>query len=124
MEIVNNDKKRFSFSGEFSKGNQRRKHARIPVEINASFTYIDANNQFTDKCLITSLSTGGLGIEANAVLLKGDIITVIFALDGNIIKEDLQITRTHGKDVGGKFIGPNKKNVEIIQDYIYGKIFK
>ncbi len=117
-------KKKFTFTGSYEKGAQRRKHARISVEIKGTFTYMDANNKFTETCLITSLSTGGLGFETNVVLLKGDIITVIFPLEGYIIKEDAQITRTHGKEVGCKFVDPKPTNVKKIQEYIYKKLFQ
>lgn len=121
---LSDGKKKFTFSGVYKEGIQRRKHARIPVEIRGTFTYMDANNKFTAQCLITSLSTGGLGFETNAVLFKGDIITVIFPLEGYIIKEDARITRTHGKEVGCKFVEPNPENVKHIQEYIYKRIFQ
>lgn len=115
--------KSFEFSQIYKKGLQRRKHPRIPVEIKAQFIYKDVNNKFKSNCLITSLSTGGLGFETNAVLVPNDIITVIFPLEGCIIEEDAKITRVQGKEVGCKFIEPNPQNVKIIQNYIHKKIF-
>ncbi|MBN1898343.1 MAG: PilZ domain-containing protein [Spirochaetes bacterium] len=117
-------KKNFTFSQGYKEGIQRRKHARIPVEIKSTFTYMDAYNKYTDTCLITSLSTGGVGFETNGVLLKGDVITIIFPMEGFIIKEDAMITRTHGKEIGCKFIDPKKDNVKKIQEFIYKKIFQ
>jgi len=118
------DDKPFIFSQVYNKGEQRRKFPRIPVEIRGTFIYKDVNTEFVEKCLITSLSIGGLGFETSAVLLKDDIITVSFPLENKIIKEDAKITRVQGKEAGCKFISPNPENTALIQNYIHNKLFK
>ncbi len=118
------DKKKFRFDGTFNKEiAQKRKNARIPVEIKASFTYIDASNNINDTCVITNLSTGGLAFETNTILLKGDVITISFPLSGKMLKEDAKITRTTGREYGCKFITPSEQDVNYIQQYIYKKLF-
>ncbi len=118
------DKKKFKFDGVYNKEiAQKRKNARIPVEIKGTFIYMDVDNKITDKCIITNLSTGGVAFETNAVLLRGDIITISFPLSGTIIKEEAQITRNTGREVGCRFLHPDPRNVEIIQQYIYKKLF-
>ncbi len=122
--MFSEDKKKFKFDGTFNKEiAQMRKNARIPVEIDGTFTYIDATNRIKDTCTITNLSTGGLAFETNTVLLKGDIITISFPLSGRMIKEDGQITRNTGREYGCKFVNPSPENVNFIQQYIYKKLF-
>lgn len=113
----------YSFSGKYNDGVQKRKNARIPVEINGTFKYMDAKNTINDKCLLTSLSTGGVAFKSGCVLLVGDVIDITFMLDNKIIIETCKITTIHGREVGARFVSPNKDNVEVIQKFIYKKLF-
>ncbi len=117
------ENKKFVFTRLEPEIAHRRKHARIPVEIKGTLTYADAEKRFTSPILITSLSTGGLGFETNAVILPGDFISVSFPLEGKIITENAQITRRTGKEAGCRFLSPNPENVKLIQQYIYKKVF-
>lgn len=117
------DNKKFIFSNKFKKDVQKRKNARIPVEIRASFVYMDANQKTTDTCLINSLSTGGLAFESSSVLNLGDVITVNFILEGHVMSEVCRVTRTHGKEAGCRFISPFPQNTGIISGFIYKKLF-
>lgn len=113
----------YSFRGKYKDGVQKRKNARIPVEINATFKYMDTENTINDSCLLTSLSTGGLAFKSSCVLLEGDVIVITFLLNSKIIIESCKITRIRGREVGVKFNSPGKENVEVIQRYIYKKLF-
>lgn len=114
---------KLSFADAYSSKAQKRKHARIPVEIQGSFIYKNINTTVTGQCTIISLSTGGLSIRTSTVLLRNDVISITFAIGKNVINEFCKITRMHGKELGCKFTNPLKENIEIIQEFIYGKIF-
>jgi len=114
---------RLSFSEGYSAKEQKRKHARIPVELKGSFVYKSIDSTVTDQCMITNLSTGGMAIRTGMVLIKGDVISITFTIGKNVVNEFCRVTRTHGKEVGLKFTSPSRDNVEIIQNYIYGKVF-
>lgn len=115
--------KKLTFSGKYVEGDQKRKNPRIPVEIQGNFIYMDSENKFTEKCMISSLSTGGISFSTSAVLLKGDVVVITFTLENKAITADCQITRTHGKEVGSRFLNPSEDSVRVIQQYIYKKIF-
>jgi hypothetical protein len=117
------DNRKFIFSTKYMNEEQKRRNARIPVEIKGSFVYMDANSKFTDVCLVNSISTGGLAFESSSVLNRGDVITVTFLLESRLISEVCRVTRTHGKEVGCKFTGPSPQNTEIIGGFIYKKLF-
>ncbi|MDD5066577.1 MAG: PilZ domain-containing protein [bacterium] len=117
------ENKKFILSQKYSNVDQRRKNARIPVEIRGSFVFMDASSKISDLCLVNSLSTGGLAIEASSVLSIGDVITVTFILEDHIISEVCKITRIHGKEVGCRFISPVPQNVQFIGSFIYKKLF-
>ncbi len=114
---------KLSFADAYSAKAQKRKHARIPVEIQGSFIYKNIDTTVTDQCTIISLSTGGLSIRTGTVLLRNDVISLTFTIGKNVINEFCKITRMHGKEVGCKFTNPSEENLEIIQEFIYGKVF-
>jgi len=115
--------KKLTFSDKYTAKDQKRRKARIPVKIKGSFVYKDINNNITDKCLINSLSTGGISFMSGMVLTRGDVVVVTFPLGSEVITEYCKITRTHGKEVGCKFIYPSEENINLIQQYIYDKVF-
>ncbi len=115
--------KRLDLSLKYPTKEQKRKNARIPVEIKGSFLYQDIKNKISDKCLINSLSSGGLSFISGMVLFKGDVVVVNFTLGGEIVSEYCKITRIHGKEVGSKFVNVSKKTKDTIQKHIYDKIF-
>ena len=117
------DLKKLSFSDKYTTKEQKRKHARIPVEIPGSFIFKNIENDITEKCLINSVSTGGISIKSGMVLLKGDVIIVNFAIGDKLLSEYCKVTRAHGKEVGCKFMNTKKESNEIIQQFIYNKIF-
>ena len=106
---------RLSFADAYSAKAQKRKHARIPVEIKGSFIYKNVDTTVTDQCTISSLSTGGLAIRTGTVLLKNDVISITFAIGKDVINEFCKVTRMHGKQVGCRFTNPAKENIEVIQ---------
>jgi len=115
--------KKLTFTGKYTEGDQKRKNPRIPVDIKGTFIYMDSENKITEKCTINSLSTGGISFFSNVVLLRGDAIVISFSLENKMITADCKVTRTHGKEVGSKFIHPTEDSVRIIQQFIFKKIF-
>ncbi len=116
-------KKRLDLTLKYPTKEQKRKNARIPVEIKGSFLYQDIKNKISDKCLINSLSSGGLSFISGMVLFKGDVVVVTFTLGGEVVSEYCKITRIHGKEVGSKFTNTSKHTKDVIQKHIYDKIF-
>ncbi len=115
--------KKLTFSTKYTKGEQKRKNPRIPVDIKGTFIYRDAENTITEKCIINSLSTGGVSFNSSVVLLKGDVIVISFLLGNTPIKVDCKVTRTHGKEVGSSFVNPTVDDVKYIQQFIFKKVF-
>ena len=116
-------KKKLDLSLKYPTKEQKRKNARIPIEIQGSYLYQDMENKISDKCLINTLSSGGVSVILGLVLHRGDVMLVTFTLDGTMISEYCKVTRIHGKEVGCKFTNPSKKSKAAIQKYIYEKIF-
>ena len=113
----------YSFRGKYNDGVQKRKNARIPVEIKGTFKYMDSENTINDNCLLTNLSTGGLAFKTSCVLLVSDVVNITFMLENKIIIECCKITTIRGGEIGAKFVSPRKENIEEIQKYIYKKLF-
>ena len=123
MSLNHDRNKKLSFSSSYKKESQKRKNARIPVEINGVFHYEDIDKEISDKCLINSISTGGVSFISGMVMMIDDIIRVSFPLSSVMITEYCKVTRVQGKEVGCKFTSPSNENQTVIQKFIFAKIF-
>lgn len=123
--MESNEKKLITHFAEnrVGRGAQRRKNARIPMELPCVFSIAHADDIIQERGTITSLSTGGLAVRTRVVLVVGDKIQATFDLGGMTINEVAEITRITGTEVGMRFTEPAKKTVEYIQQYIYNRVF-
>ncbi|GEM_PF-2385571 len=107
----------------YTRGNQRRKNARIPMDQTCMFSIEVETHVSQEKGRLTSLSTGGLAMLVRVVLSKGDHLRITFDLQGHMISETGEVTRVLGTEIGVRFINPSETNQSIIQEYIYNRVF-
>ncbi|MCK4777699.1 MAG: PilZ domain-containing protein, partial [Actinomycetia bacterium] len=75
------EKKRYFINPSLlQKGKQKRKNARIDVNIEGRYALEEGGTAY--NCTICSISTGGVAILATVALVEGDIVIISFLLDG------------------------------------------
>ncbi len=95
---------------------QQQRMTRITVAIPAEYQY--KNNK--GECTVIDFSEGGIAIEANQILLEGDLIRVKASPVRNVNLDIWCVVRSvQGRKIGLQFEEISNEMRKQLQDYVY-----